>query len=219
MKDLPQFDDTLIVRLADHGEMGMSHGGSMEKDSNVYAETIDIPYIFSNATLFPSAQTCDAQAGLVDIVPTLFGLLGKPLPPGTVQGVDLSSLILDPTATPPRDSSLFTYDDGSYPWHIRAIQAAPGAVDVGGQPTTSSYKYAVYYQLTGYNTVDSGSLQYEIYIPGTDGEIVNLQPGNAALQDALHGLLTQRMSEADAIAPAGGGLVTPAGWPATVPAQ
>lgn len=214
---LPQFKDTLVIRLADHGEMGMSHGGSMEKDCNVYAETLSVPYVFSNPVLFPQAQTCDAQAGLVDIVPTLFGLLGQPLAPGQVQGVDLSALILDPTATPPRDSSLFTYDDG-YPWHIRAIQAAAGAVLVGGQPTTSSYKYAVYYQLTGYDQVDTSSLQYELYVPGSDGEIVNLQPQNPALQTALHTLLTQRMADADAAAPAGGGPVTPPGWPATVPA-
>jgi choline-sulfatase len=217
LQALPQFDDTLVVRLADHGEMGMSHGGSMEKDCNVYAETLSVPYIFSNPVLFPQAQTCDAQAGLIDIVPTLFGLLGQPLAAGQVQGVDLSTLILDPSSSPPRDSSLFTYDDG-YAWHIRAIQAAPGAVSVGGQPTTSSYKYAVYYQLTGYNQVDTSTLQYELYVPGADGEIVNLQPANPALQTALHALLTQRMSDADAGAPAGGAPVTPPGWPATVPA-
>lgn len=216
LQAMPQFDDTLVVRLADHGEMGMSHGGSMEKDCNVYAETLSVPYVFSNPVLFPQASTCAAQAGLVDIVPTLFGLLRQPLAAGQVQGVDLSALIDDPASPPPRDSSLFTYDDG-YPWHIRAIQAAPGAVSVDGQPTTSSYKYAVYYQLTGYNEVDSGNLQYELYIPGADGEIVNLQPANPALQSALHILLTQRMSDADASAPAGGAPVTPPGWPAMVP--
>lgn len=218
LQGMTQFDDTLVVRLADHGEMGMSHGGSMEKDCNVYNETISVPYVFSNPVLFPQAQTCEAQAGLVDIVPTLLGLLGQTLPAGQVQGVDLSALILDPSSAPPRDSSLFTYDD-SYPWHIRAIQAAPGAVSVNGQRTTSSYKYAVYYQLTGYDAVDTSSLQYELYVPGADGEIVNLQPTNTDLQSALHTLLTQRMSEADASAPSGGGPVTPTGWPATPPAQ
>ena len=214
LKAMPQFDDTIVVRLADHGEMGMSHGGSMEKDCNVYAETINIPYVFSNATLFPQPATCAAQAGLVDIVPTLLGLIGKPLAAGETQGTDLSALITDPTGTPPIDCAVFTYDD-DYPAHIRAIQADAGAVEVGGQPTTSPYKYAVYYPLTSGGSVDTSNLHFELYVPGADGEIVNLVSSNPALQSALHTLLTNRMATIDTLGPSGGGTVTPPGWPAS----
>ena len=212
---LPQFADTIVVRVADHGEMGMSHGGSMEKDCNVYAETINIPYIFSNAGMFPQAATCDAQIGLVDLLPTLLGLVGQSPPAGTYQGTDCSALVLDPTSTPPSDCSIFTYDD-EYPVHIRAVQAAAGAVSVGGTPTTTPYKYAVYYPLNG-NSVNTSALQYELYVPGVNGEIDNLQPANAPLQDALHTLLTQRMAQIDASRPAGTNPITPDGWPATPP--
>ena len=211
LSKLPQCADTVVVRVADHGEMGMSHGGSMEKDCNVYAETISIPYIFSNAGMFPQAATCDAQIGLVDLLPTLLGLVGQSPPAGTYQGTDCSALVLDPTSTPPSDCSIFTYDD-EYPVHIRAVQAAAGAVSIDGQPTTTPYKYAVYYQLNG-TTVVTSSLQYELYEPGVDGEIVNLQPTNPALQSALHTLLTNRMAALDANAPAGAGKITPTGWP------
>ena len=211
LQKLPQFADTIVVRLADHGEMGMSHGGSMEKDCNVYAETIDIPYIFSNATMFPQAATCDAQIGLVDLLPTLLGLVGQSPAAGTYQGADCSALVLDPTATPPNDCSIFTYDD-TYPVHIRAVQAAAGAVSVNGQPTTTPYKYAVYYQLDN-GAVETSTLQFELYVPGVDGEIVNLQPTNTALQDALHTLLTNRMAQIDAARPDGTSAITPDGWP------
>lgn len=210
LKALPQFDDTIVLRLADHGEMGMSHGGSMEKDCNVYAETINIPYIFSNPTMFPQAQTCTAQAGLVDILPTLFGLAGKTAPT-TLQGTDLSALVLDPGASAPQNCSIFTYDDG-YPVHIRAVQAAAGAVEVDGQPTAVAYKYAVYYQLDN-GSVEIASLQFELYQPGVNGEITNLQPTHPELQAALHTLLTQRMAQIDAARPAGTNPITPKGWP------
>lgn len=215
LQQLPQFDDTLVLRLADHGELGMSHGGSMEKDCNVYAETISIPYIFSNPQMYASAQTCSAQAGLVDVLPTLLGLIGASVPAG-LQGSDLSALLSNPGATPTVNCSLFTYDDDTSV-HIRAIQAAPGAVSVGSQPTGSAYKYAVYYAFGNDGKVDPGSLQYELYIPGADGEIENLQPANTALQAALHTLLTQRMNALDSSRPALANAITPPGWPATPP--
>lgn len=31
-------DDTLIILTADHGEMGMSHGGMIQKSFNAYEE-------------------------------------------------------------------------------------------------------------------------------------------------------------------------------------
>ena len=44
-------ESTLIVRLADHGEMGMCHG-LREKMYTAYEEAIHVPLIFSNPLLF-----------------------------------------------------------------------------------------------------------------------------------------------------------------------
>lgn len=219
LQNTSQFDNTIVVRLADHGEMGMSHGGSMEKDCNVYAETINIPYIFSNPQMFPSPVTCAAQAGLVDIIPTLLGFLGKSPGSTEVQGTDLSPLILGTTSTPTSNCSIFTYDDVDTmcTWHIRAIQADPGAVSVNNQPTSSAYKFAVYYQLTQSGGVDPSSLEYELYVPGQEGEITNLatESANSALCGALYALLTSRMAAVDATGPTGPGTVKPSGWPSS----
>ncbi|MGH8653686.1 MAG: sulfatase-like hydrolase/transferase [Gammaproteobacteria bacterium] len=41
---------TLILRMADHGEMAMAHG-LREKMYNAYEETIHVPLVFSNPVL------------------------------------------------------------------------------------------------------------------------------------------------------------------------
>ena len=57
------FDDTLIVRTADHGEMGLTHGGLRQKNFNFYEEATRVPLVYSNPKLFPQAAP-DRSAGL-----------------------------------------------------------------------------------------------------------------------------------------------------------
>ena len=47
---------TVIVRTADHGEMGLAHGGLRQKAFNVYEETINVPLVVSNPVLFGRAR-------------------------------------------------------------------------------------------------------------------------------------------------------------------
>jgi choline-sulfatase len=42
-------EETVIVRFADHGELGMSHGGLRQKAFNVYEESLRVPLIFQSA--------------------------------------------------------------------------------------------------------------------------------------------------------------------------
>ena len=72
------FDDTLIVRTSDHGEMGLSHGGLRQKNFNFYEETLRVPLVYSNPKLFPRPQTTDALVSHVDLLPTLAGLVKAP---------------------------------------------------------------------------------------------------------------------------------------------
>ncbi|HEU4884394.1 MAG TPA: sulfatase-like hydrolase/transferase, partial [Longimicrobium sp.] len=50
-------DDTVVIRTADHGEMGLAHGGLRQKAFNTYEETIHLPLVVSNPVLFPRAAT------------------------------------------------------------------------------------------------------------------------------------------------------------------
>ncbi|HET9198400.1 MAG TPA: sulfatase-like hydrolase/transferase [Solirubrobacterales bacterium] len=107
------YDDTLIVRTADHGEMGLTHGGMRQKNFNFYEEATRVPLVYSNPKLFPKPQTSEALVSHVDFLPTLASLAGAP---GSArapwQGKDYSKLVLRPkNAKPVQDYVVFTYDD------------------------------------------------------------------------------------------------------------
>jgi arylsulfatase A-like enzyme len=106
-------DDTLIVRTADHGEMGLTHGGLRQKNFNFYEEAIRVPLVYSNPKLFPRPLKSDALVSHVDFLPTLASLAGAPKSArADWQGVDYSSLVLDPSPkASTQDYVVFTYDD------------------------------------------------------------------------------------------------------------
>ena len=106
-------DDTLIVRTADHGEMGLTHGGMRQKNFNFYEEATRVPLVYSNPKLFPTPQTSDALVSHVDFLPTLASLAAAPQHArANWAGVDYSKLVLRPKAAkPPQDYVVFTYDD------------------------------------------------------------------------------------------------------------
>ncbi len=104
-------EDTLIIRVSDHGEMGMAHGGLRQKLNMVYEECTKVPIIFSNPILFPKPVATESLASLVDIMPTLANLCGVPdRDRWTFKGVDLSPVLENP-AVIVQDSLHFTYDD------------------------------------------------------------------------------------------------------------
>ena len=153
---------TVIARISDHGEMGLSHGGLRQKMFNAYEETVRIPLVFSNPLLFPQAVRSDAPASLVDLVPTLLSIAGAP-PSGTIDGRDLSGSlaaaaragreavtaagvdlggVLDAEPVERvREHVLFTYDDH---------QAGTARQEAPGQPNRvrcirdGRFKYAAY---------------------------------------------------------------------------
>jgi arylsulfatase A-like enzyme len=107
------FDDTLIVRTADHGEMGLTHGGMRQKNFNFYEESIRVPLVYSNPKLFPKPAQTDALVSHVDFLPTLASLAAAPQSArSNWQGVDYSPIVLHPkSAKPAQDYIVFTYDD------------------------------------------------------------------------------------------------------------
>jgi arylsulfatase A-like enzyme len=140
-------DNTLIIRTADHGEMGLAHGGLRQKNFNFYEESLRVPLVYSNPRLYPEPRTSDALVSHVDFLPTIANLFGAPASArANWQGVDYSKLVLDPSAAPVQDYTVFTYDDyqsgqksGPYPKppnHIVSIRE-------------ERYKLAEYYDVNG----------------------------------------------------------------------
>ena len=168
---------TLVFRCADHGEMGLSHGGLRQKAFNAYEETIHIPLVVSNPVLFPRPVETDALASLVDVLPTIAGVTGarlddeargrdlspilaaKAAPDGErlrLSRADLRSIAEHPApAESVQDEIHFTFDDH---------QAATALQDVPGQPNrvravrTANAKYALYFDPSG-----KASSEYEMY--------------------------------------------------------
>jgi choline-sulfatase len=159
-------DRTIVIRLSDHGEMGLAHGGMREKAYNAYEETIHVPLVVANPTLFPKPVRTEALASLIDLMPTLATLADVPdRKKWTFRGRDLSPVIRDAIDHPGRpartvqESILFTTDEtiGSrpdstplgpivkQPCHIRCIREA-------------EWKFAMYFD------PDHGEAsQYELY--------------------------------------------------------
>jgi choline-sulfatase len=140
-------DNTIVVRTADHGEMGLAHGGLRQKNFNFYEETIRVPLIYSNPRLWPRPRTSNALVSHVDFLPTLASLFNVPASARAPwQGVDYSNVILRPNSRAPQDYTVFTYDDWQsgqttplYPQppnHIASIREA-------------RYKLARYYDTEG----------------------------------------------------------------------
>ncbi len=80
-------DDTIVVFTADHGEMLGSHGRIQKMI--FYEESVRVPLIVRWPRRIPGGRTSDVSFNSPDILPTLLGLMGLPVPEG-VEGVDCS---------------------------------------------------------------------------------------------------------------------------------
>jgi choline-sulfatase len=168
---------TVVIRSADHGEMGLSHGGLRQKTFNAYEETINVPLVVSNPVLFPGGTETGALASLVDVLPTMLTLSGA-VSPHRLAGTDLTPVLADvaepererlgrasvdlsavtehPAPQPSvRDAVHFTYDDH---------QAGTALTEAPGQPNrirairTADAKFAFYFDPEGRRDTE-----YELY--------------------------------------------------------
>ncbi len=87
LKQLGIDDETLVVVTSDHGEMLGEHG-EQTHGYFIYDSSVRVPLIFRPPNR-RGAAVIEEQAALIDIVPTICGLLGIEAPPD-VQGIDLS---------------------------------------------------------------------------------------------------------------------------------
>ena len=177
------YDSTLVFRLADHGEMGLSHGGMRQKAYNAYEETIHVPLVVSNPRLFAEPVETDALASLVDVMPTLASLAGVSSEKlESLKGRDLTAIIRDaadnpghPTGTV-QDSILFTTDEtiGSrgdsavvqQPAHIRCLREARWKLVMYFDPDDPANRDYELYDLESdpieyFNMANPGSPRYD----------------------------------------------------------
>ncbi len=183
-------ESTIIIRTADHGEAGLSHG-MREKAFTAYEEMIHIPFVVSNPKMYPTPQTTDSFYCHLDLLPTLAELTQVPNFSQYGKGLSIVPIIKNPSASV-QDSILFTYDDVFFStldakrWHIRAIREG-------------DWTYAVYY------LDDASQFEYEMYnIKKDPGQLVNLMHGSVtpdtmAEAKRLHIKLKEKIDHSNAL--------------------
>lgn len=94
-------DDTILVFTSDHGEMFGSHG--RQAKLIFYEEAARVPMLMRWPKGIGAKTVTDAPLCTPDIMPTLLGMLGLPIP-ATVEGQDLSGAVLG-TRTVTKDAA------------------------------------------------------------------------------------------------------------------
>ncbi len=80
-------DNTIVVFTVDHGEMMGAQG---RRAKNIfYEEAVRVPFLVRWPGRIPAGTTTDACLNTPDIMPTLLGMAGLPIP-AKVEGTDLS---------------------------------------------------------------------------------------------------------------------------------
>ena len=127
IKEVGLYDSSLIIITGDHGEMLGEHG-ELTHTYFVYKSAVKVPLIFKLPGRTKSRRIPDC-VGLVDILPTICGILGIDKP-DRIQGRDLSPYF---KGKPPLDNNRSLYSESIVPtrYGANALTAL----------TTDRYKY------------------------------------------------------------------------------
>jgi arylsulfatase A-like enzyme len=93
LEELELLDDTLVIVVADHGEELLERGhvghSSCNLRGTLYDESIKVPLIMRYPPRLPRGTVVEQQVSQIDVMPTVFDLLGIPRP----EFMDGSSLL------------------------------------------------------------------------------------------------------------------------------
>jgi arylsulfatase A-like enzyme len=81
-------EGTLVVHAADHGEDLHEHNRYFFHSPSMYSSSLRVPLVMALPGTLPRGGATDHPASLVDVAPTVLGLLGLPSP-SSFQGVNL----------------------------------------------------------------------------------------------------------------------------------
>ncbi|ACV62884.1 sulfatase [Desulfofarcimen acetoxidans DSM 771] len=75
LRETSFYNNTIIIFTSDHGELLGAHG-LFQKWYQAYEESIHVPLIIHNPTLFDKPESTDMLTSHVDILPTMLGISG-----------------------------------------------------------------------------------------------------------------------------------------------
>jgi arylsulfatase A-like enzyme len=167
-------DNTIVVFLSDHGELGGSHG--MLGKAEPWEESVGIPLIVSgpDAHVADKGRTVSVPVNTEDLFPTFVGLTGGGAG-SNLTGMDLAPFIRGETEEPERAGVLLEF--------VTETRANRGYYDETWRGVrTERYKYTVIGDRTGARPWQLFDLQSDPY------EMDNLvdQPGHSGLARDMH---------------------------------
>ena len=111
LRELGIEKNTIVVLSADHGEELLEHGfighASTAKRANLHDENVHIPLMISLPGVIPQRVVINEQVRSVDIMPTIFDLMGLDIPE-YMQGKSLMPMINAPEEAKERDVIIST---------------------------------------------------------------------------------------------------------------
>ncbi|KZL16263.1 Choline-sulfatase [Pseudovibrio axinellae] len=113
---LSLWETTVVMRTADHGELGGSHGGLRGKGPLPYEQEVHVPAVVVHPE-HPGGGNCHALTSHVDLIPTLVGMTNtdqtkRSAAISDLPGHDFSSLLSSPgtaAVDAVREAALFNY--------------------------------------------------------------------------------------------------------------
>ncbi len=92
LKQNGEFDNTLIIVTADHGEAFLDHKNQLRHGNSLYEELIHVPFVIKLPKQWKQREVSDAIVQHLDISPTILDILGLPVP-DNMQGKSLLPLM------------------------------------------------------------------------------------------------------------------------------
>ncbi|WP_159843304.1 sulfatase-like hydrolase/transferase [Nocardia sp. CY41] len=185
--------DTVVVRVADHGELGGAHG-LRQKGAMIYRENNRVPLVIADPrNPATHGTTTAALTSHIDLVPTLAALAGIDAATGSpLTGKDLTPVLADPTRSL-RDAILVTSDAESSGGRAPGVKyCLRGAIT----PRYSFARYSTPRDIAG----SRADFEYELYDRQEDPhEMRNLaHNGGAAelveeMNDLVDSLVTREL--------------------------
>ncbi|MEV2221875.1 sulfatase-like hydrolase/transferase [Nocardia vinacea] len=181
--------NTVVVKVADHGELGGAHG-LRQKGAMIYRENNRVPLVISDPrNTAAHGQTVTGLTSHVDLVPTLASIGGADaLSP--IVGHDLTPLLTNPSSTV-RDAILVTSDAKSSGGQVPSVKyCLRGTIT----PRYSFARYSTPQDINGART----DFDYELYDRQEDPlELHNLahNGGAAGLVEQLNDLVDSLVAQ------------------------